>query len=75
MAEQLSRQAEAQVSLQDRSTGSIGIVNTLLRMKLYYQGDFEFCIQNKAGSGLLILLSAPIQRKENPYAANQSFDC
>lgn len=75
MAEQLSRQAEAQVSLQDRSTGSIGIVNTLLRMKLYYQGDFEFCIQNKAGSGLLILLSAPIQRKENPYAADQSFDC
>ena len=28
----------------------------LMWMKLYYQGDFEFCIQNKAGSGLLILL-------------------
>lgn len=75
MAAQLSRQAEAQVSLQDRSSGSIGIVNTLLRMKLYYHGDFEFCIQNKAESGLLILLSAPVQRKENPNAADQGFDC
>ncbi len=43
---------------------SIGIVNTLLRLKLHGFEDFTYCIRNKNEGGVRIVFSAAMQNKE-----------
>ena len=43
----------------------IGVVNTLLRLKLFYNGEFDYSLENKPAGGFRVVLSAEMKEVKN----------
>ncbi|MDO5422708.1 MAG: histidine kinase [Eubacteriales bacterium] len=65
LLEELQRNYENARKTGSRKQDGIGIENTILRLLLYYKGDFHYTIENRECGGVRILLSAMVKECEN----------
>lgn len=52
----------------------IGVGNTILRLKLFYNGDFDYIIENKPSGGFRVVLSAVMKECDEENERDQGTD-
>lgn len=57
--------AKVLASIETDNGGSIGLVGTIKRLKIYYQSDFHYSIISSEGHGTSVTLSIPIVKMES----------